>query len=226
MNSTLYEFVESSMTEPTFIPLSSVRVNIMFAQFVIEYLSMVLLFDAYTAHNANTSPAPWGGKYLSADKEVRFGNKSESDMFQENQKNLINICMKQYADISWKLFGNKTRNQIGWSSKKIDGIWSLSVRYVKQLTDGGVISSHQNYVDSFSGDKRKEAMWIHHFISSNFFMPSSKRFQISILFMITILCLFITSTKMRNRIIQTSLETCLPLCFCGWERGFSLFTYN
>jgi hypothetical protein len=81
MNSELYEFVESSMTEPTFIPLSSVKVNIMFAQFVIDYLSMVILYDAYIVHNANTAPAPWGGKYLSTDKQVRFGNKSESDMF-------------------------------------------------------------------------------------------------------------------------------------------------
>jgi hypothetical protein len=54
----------------------------MFAQFVIDYLSMVLLFDAYTDHNANTTPAPRGGKYLSTDKEIRFKNKSESDMFQ------------------------------------------------------------------------------------------------------------------------------------------------
>jgi hypothetical protein len=72
--------------------------------------------------------------------------------------------MKQHADISWKLFGNKTKIQIGWSSKKIDGIWSSSVRYVKQLTHGGVISSHQNYVDNYSVDKQKEAMWIHHFV--------------------------------------------------------------
>ncbi len=120
---------------------SSVKVNITFAQFVIDYLSMMLLFGACTEHYANTSPAPWGGKYLSTEKEVRFGNKSESDVFQENQKILIHFCMKQHADISWKLFGNKTRNQIGWSSKKIDGIWCLSVRYFKQLTDGGVISS-------------------------------------------------------------------------------------
>jgi hypothetical protein len=29
--------------------------------------------------------------------------------------------MKQRADISWKSFGNKTKNQIGWLSEKIDG---------------------------------------------------------------------------------------------------------
>jgi hypothetical protein len=65
-----------------------------------DYLSMVFLLDAYTEHNANTSFAPWGGKYLSTDKEVRFENNSESDMFQENQKILIRFCMKQRADIS------------------------------------------------------------------------------------------------------------------------------
>ncbi len=74
--------------------------NITFAQFVIDYLSMVLLFDAYTDHNANTSPAPRGAKYLSTDKEVKFGNKSENDMFQENQKILINFCMNQREDVA------------------------------------------------------------------------------------------------------------------------------
>jgi hypothetical protein len=123
----------------------------MFAQFVIDYLSMMLLFDAYTVHNANTSPAPWGAKYLSTDKEVKFGNKSESDMFQENQKILIHFCMNQWEDVAWIFFGNRTRSQIGWPCKKIDGIWSSSVGYVKQFTDGDIISSHQNYVDSESG---------------------------------------------------------------------------
>jgi hypothetical protein len=83
--------------------------------------------------------------------------------------------MKQCPDISWKLFGSETRNQIVWLSKKIDGIWSLSVRYVKQLTDGDVISSHQNYVDSYSGLKQKEAMWIHHFIILKLFHAKFKK---------------------------------------------------
>jgi hypothetical protein len=102
-------------------------VSITFAQFVIDYLSKVLLFDAYTDHNASTSPAPWGAKNLSTDKEVKFGNKSESDMFQENQKILIHFCMNQQEDVARIFFCNRTRSQIGWLCKKIDGIWSLSV---------------------------------------------------------------------------------------------------
>jgi hypothetical protein len=99
----------------------------MFAQFVIDYLSMVLLFDAYTDHNANTSPAPWRAKYLSSDMEVKCGNRSESDMFQENQKILIHFCMNQQEDVAWNFFGNRRRSQIGRPCKKIDGICSSSV---------------------------------------------------------------------------------------------------
>ncbi len=144
--------------------------------------------------------------------------------FKKIKKILIHFCRKQCPGSSWKLFGNKTRNHIGWPCKKIDGTWSLSVQYVKQLTDGSIISSHQNYVDSYSGEKQKEVMWIHHFIILQFSMPNSKRFQTSILFM-TILCLFVTSTTTRNRNIRTSLKTCLPLSICGWVRGLSLFQY-
>jgi hypothetical protein len=42
------------------------------------------------------------------------------------------------------------------------------------LTDGGVISSHQNYVDSHSEDKQKEAMWIHHFVIFQLFNAKLK----------------------------------------------------
>jgi hypothetical protein len=38
------------------------KVNANFAHFVIDFLSLLLLFDAYTDHNANASPAPWAGR--------------------------------------------------------------------------------------------------------------------------------------------------------------------
>jgi hypothetical protein len=85
--------------------------------------------------------------------------------------------MKQCEDICWIFFGNKMRTQIGWPCRKIDGMWSLSVRYFKQLTNGDVISSHQNYVTSYSGDKQKEAMWIHHFVILQLFHAKFKKVQ-------------------------------------------------
>jgi hypothetical protein len=38
------------------------KVNAHFARFVIDFLSILLLFDGYTDHNANASPAPWVGR--------------------------------------------------------------------------------------------------------------------------------------------------------------------
>jgi hypothetical protein len=83
--------------------------------------------------------------------------------------------MKQRANISWKLFGNNAKTQIGWPCKKIDGMWSWRVWYFKQFTDGGVISSYQNYGDSYSGDKQKEAMLIHHFVILQLFHAKFKK---------------------------------------------------
>ena len=65
---------------------------------------MVLLFDAYTDHNANSSPAPLGGKYLSTDKEVKFGNKSENDMFQENRKNTYSFVHESMGGCCLEFF--------------------------------------------------------------------------------------------------------------------------
>jgi hypothetical protein len=85
--------------------------------------------------------------------------------------------MNQREDVACKFLGNRTKHQIGWPYKKIDGIWSSSVWYVKQFTDGGIISSHQNYVDSESGEKCKEAMWIHHFVILQLFHPKYQKVQ-------------------------------------------------
>jgi hypothetical protein len=68
------------------------KVNPHFARFVIDYLSMLLLFDAYTDHNANASPAPWAGRSFSM---------SEWEMIQENQLVLIKFCLKQNEVMVW-----------------------------------------------------------------------------------------------------------------------------
>ncbi len=132
---------------------------------MIDYIAMLHLFDCYTEHNTNVSPAPWGGRCLSTDNQDEFGNKSKHDLFIENQRILIEFCMLQREDIAWKLFGNKKLGQIGWAPGKLDSIWSSSVRFVKQFYDGGVSSSHR------SGDKRNECMWIHHFVILELFHP-------------------------------------------------------
>jgi hypothetical protein len=83
------------------------NVNANFACFVIDFLSMLLSFDAYTDHNANASPAPWEGRNFSM---------SEQEMIQENQLVLIKFCLKQNEVMAWKFLGtnNKKNRQLGW----------------------------------------------------------------------------------------------------------------
>ena len=47
--------------------------------------------------------------------------------------------------------------------------------FFKHLTNGGVISSHQNYVATYSGNKGKEAIWIHHFVILQLFHVKFKK---------------------------------------------------
>jgi hypothetical protein len=125
--------------------------------------------------------------------------------------------MTQREDIAWKFFGNKSSNQIGWPCKKIDGIRTTSVCYVKQFTDGGIMSSHHNYVDS------KEAMWIHHFSILQLFHPKYKFFW-KIHFVHDNHALFVhhcTHDKFQEHATYSTI--CLDFSMCGWVREFSQF---
>ncbi len=121
------------------------KVNRMVACFVVDFLAMHPLFDLYIYHNANVSPAPWGGKYLSTVKENSFSNKSEREMLQENQTVLIKFCLKQRKDIAWKFYGNLKTKEIGWPVRK-------NICYARQLLNGG-ISSCKNFSESYKVEK-------------------------------------------------------------------------
>jgi hypothetical protein len=99
------------------------KVNANFAHFVIDFLSMLLLFDAYSDHNANTSPPPWTSRNFSV---------NEQEMIQENQLVLIKFYLKLNEDMARKLFGtnNKKSHQLGWQVGELGSLWIASVRYV------------------------------------------------------------------------------------------------
>jgi hypothetical protein len=100
------------------------KVNANFAHFGIDFLPMLLLFDAYSNRNANASPASWVGRNLSSIKEDCFHNMSEQEMIQENQLVHIKICLKQNEDMAWKLFGtnNKKSHQLGSQVGELDSL--------------------------------------------------------------------------------------------------------
>jgi hypothetical protein len=102
------------------------KVNANFARVVMDFLSMLLLFDPYTDHNANASPAPWAGRNYSM---------SEREMNQENQLVLIKFCLKQNEVMACKFFGTNIKKncQLRWQVGECDTLWTASVRYVSKL---------------------------------------------------------------------------------------------
>ncbi len=54
--------------------------------------------------------------------------------------------------------------------KQTPFLLDLSVLYVSKFKSG-ISSSYKDYQDTFKGDKRKESMWIHHFVILQLFHP-------------------------------------------------------
>ena len=141
----------------TFISCSLFQVNQKFARFVIDMLSTLLLFNAYTDHNSQASPTPWSGRTLSDVSELKYENKSEMQLFRMNQSILIHHCKSLREDVSNKFFGS------GWPVYKLDSIWASSLRYYKQIDHGGIVSLHPSCVVNLD-NKKVEYMWIHHYV--------------------------------------------------------------
>ena len=83
------------------------RVNKMFVHFVIDYIALSLLTDAYVVHKTGVSPAPYAN--------VEF-SPQESTMFQHNQRLLIEYVLDSTRHDS--VVGNYLRNiknsSVGW----------------------------------------------------------------------------------------------------------------
>ena len=152
-----------------FIPIYLDRSTLTLNLSVIDFLSMLLLFDAYSDYNANASPTPCAGRNFSM---------SEQEIIQENQLILLKFCLKQNEDMVRKLFGtkNKKTRQLGWQVGELDNLWTASVRYVSKFKSG-ISSLYKDYQDTYNWGKRKESMWIHHFVILQLFHPKFLKFE-------------------------------------------------
>jgi hypothetical protein len=80
------------------------KVNASFAKFVVDFIAMSLLFDAFIYHNAQAAPAPWADRHLSIE---------EQNLFQQNRIVLVKFCLCQNEDQAWKLFGKREIGTVG-----------------------------------------------------------------------------------------------------------------
>jgi hypothetical protein len=72
----LMKLIKKSSKEETIHSNSIGKINTSFAKFVVDFLSMLLLFDWYIDHNAQTAPAPWAGRNLSIQEQIFAPTKS------------------------------------------------------------------------------------------------------------------------------------------------------
>jgi hypothetical protein len=112
VDSLMIDIKKSSKDEP--IHADSIgKVNASFVKFVVDFIAMLLLFDAFIYHNAQAAPAPWAGRHLSI---------KEQNLFQQNQIVLVKFCLRQIEDQAWKLFGKREFGAVGWTVSNLDSL--------------------------------------------------------------------------------------------------------
>ena len=137
--------------------------NSMFAWFVIDFLSMLILFDTFMDHRSLHAPAPYVGECLS-DQHMQ--------MFLHNKKILIKFALQQGLSSSSasKYFVNPKTGAVGKGCQDLTTLWASSTKFYRQLK-AGIVSSFESYKDSYIGEKKSQKLWIHHFVILQLFHP-------------------------------------------------------
>jgi len=135
--------------------------NHMFAWFVINYMSMCILFDTFNEHRLLVAPIPF--KNVPMSEEI-------FSMLMHNKQILINFCLGQGNSTAEKYFVNKKTSFVGRGCVDLDKLWSMSTKFYRQF-NAGIVSSFESYKDSYIGEKKDQILWIHHFVILQLFRP-------------------------------------------------------
>jgi len=65
---------------------------------------------------------------------------------------------------------NEKTGDVGTGCLDLDKFWSTSTKYYRQLK-AGIASSYKSHKESYIGDKKKQKLWIHHFVIIQLFHP-------------------------------------------------------
>jgi hypothetical protein len=130
--------------------------NFMFAWFVIDFLSMLILFDTFIDHRSLVAPMPFTDVALTA---------IQSEMFLHNKNILIKFCLEHGNSNVSNYFVNEKTGDIktGKNTNDMNKLWGTSTKYHRQL-QAGIVYSFESYKYSYTGDKKVQKLWIHHFV--------------------------------------------------------------
>jgi hypothetical protein len=135
--------------------------NHMFAWFVIDFLSMSILFDTVIDHCSLLAPMPF--------KKVPL-SEAHVAILVHNKQILIKFCLSQGASRVDKYFVNEKTGDVARGCVDLDRLWSTSTKFYCQFC-AGIVSSFKSYKDSYTGEKKEQKLWIHHFVILQLFHP-------------------------------------------------------
>jgi hypothetical protein len=124
--------------------------NFMFAWFVIDFLSMLTLFDTFIDHRLLVAPMSFTDVALTA---------IQSEMFLHNKKILIKFCLEYGNSTVSNYFVNEKTGDVktGSVTNNVNKIWGTSTKYHRQL-QANIVSSFESHKDSYTGDKKVQTL--------------------------------------------------------------------
>jgi hypothetical protein len=135
--------------------------NCMFAWFVIDFLSMCILFDTFMEHRSLVAPMPFTKNPMSEENNA---------MLVHNKQILIKFCIDQGNSKAEQYFVNKKTGQVGRGCLDLDQLWSTSTMFHRKF-NAGIVSSFESYKESYIAKKNEQKLWIHHFVILQLFHP-------------------------------------------------------
>jgi hypothetical protein len=113
---------------------SFVKVNKKFCRFVIDMLSVQLVFNNWYPFASQSAPSPY----------VKETPGDVTRHILHNQKVLLLLCFKMNPTSSMDMFRDEKMNRLGWQVSSLKTIFSSAVT-MKHKVEKGIISSWENY---------------------------------------------------------------------------------
>ena len=129
--------------------------NRVFAWFVINFLAMSILFDSFIDHCLLVAPSPYKKVPLSEEHCAMLVHKKHI---------LFKFCLGQGLSRVDFFFLNKKTGDAGRGCVDLNKLWSTSTKFYHQL-HAGIVSSFECYTNSYTSLKKKQKLWIHHFVN-------------------------------------------------------------
>jgi hypothetical protein len=154
------------------------KVNKKFCPFVIDMLSVQLVFDNWYPFASQSAPSPY----------VKDLPKDVICHISHNQKVLLSLCFKMNPHSCMSVFKEAKNNRLGWPVPSLKRIFSSTVT-MKHKLDKRIISSWDDYAHNTVSDFLlcflfyvtillppnlyfiQECMWIHHWVILQFVNP-------------------------------------------------------